>query len=57
MIEMSLGGKHQYFPLVDKVSFEGISLSIEESVIHKTVTGMYVVTTSTLAISYGCCET
>lgn len=41
MIEGRLGGKHQYFPMVDEVSFERISLSIEESVSHETVAGRH----------------
>lgn len=36
---IDLEAKHQYFPLVDKVSFEGISLSTEESVSQEAVTG------------------
>lgn len=39
MIEGRLGGKHQFFPLVDEVSFEGISLSIEEPFSHETAAG------------------
>lgn len=37
MFEGRLGGKRQYFPMVDEVSFEEISLHIEESVSHESL--------------------